>query len=79
MISVGGISPLETKKLSQENDHLKRLLVENIFSILCEEEIYERPKTNSAIGIDLGISDFAIFRMVEKSITINLRSEWKRS
>ncbi|AQT84641.1 transposase, IS605 OrfB family protein [Paenibacillus larvae subsp. larvae] len=31
------------------------------FSILCEEEIYERPKTNSAIGIDLGISDFAIF------------------
>ena len=29
-------------------------------SILCEEEIFELPKTNSAIGIDLGITDFAI-------------------
>lgn len=29
-------------------------------SILCEEEISELPKTNSAIGIDLGITDFAI-------------------
>ena len=29
-------------------------------SILCEEEIIEHPKTNSAIGIDLGITDFAI-------------------
>ncbi|HFL0719670.1 TPA: RNA-guided endonuclease TnpB family protein, partial [Enterococcus faecium] len=29
-------------------------------SILCEEEIVEFPKSNSAIGIDLGITDFAI-------------------
>lgn len=29
-------------------------------SILCEEEISELPKTDSAIGIDLGITDFAI-------------------
>ena len=30
-------------------------------SLLCKEEISELPKTNSAIGIDLGITDFAIF------------------
>lgn len=29
-------------------------------SILCEEEISELPKTHSSIGIDLGVSDFAI-------------------
>ena len=29
-------------------------------SLLCKEEINELPKTNSAIGIDLGIMDFAI-------------------
>ncbi|HFX3760703.1 TPA: IS200/IS605 family element RNA-guided endonuclease TnpB [Enterococcus faecium] len=29
-------------------------------SLLCNEEITEIPKTNSAIGIDLGITDFAI-------------------
>lgn len=29
-------------------------------SLLCKEEIVELPKTNSAIGIDLGITDFAI-------------------
>ena len=29
-------------------------------SLLCKEEINELPKTNSAIGIDLGITDFAI-------------------
>lgn len=29
-------------------------------SLLCKEEIIEFPKTNSAIGIDLGITDFAI-------------------
>ncbi|EJC3745774.1 transposase [Enterococcus faecium] len=29
-------------------------------SLLCKEEIIEIPKTNSAIGIDLGITDFAI-------------------
>ncbi|MDO1767705.1 transposase, partial [Escherichia coli] len=29
-------------------------------SLLCKEEISELPKTNSAIGIDLVITDFAI-------------------
>ncbi|WP_312542103.1 IS200/IS605 family element RNA-guided endonuclease TnpB [Enterococcus sp.] len=29
-------------------------------SLLCKEEIVELPKTNSVIGIDLGITDFAI-------------------
>ncbi|WP_248624099.1 IS200/IS605 family element RNA-guided endonuclease TnpB [Enterococcus cecorum] len=29
-------------------------------SLLCKEEISELPKSNSAIGIDLGITDFAI-------------------
>ena len=29
-------------------------------SLLCKEEINQLPKTNSAIGIDLGITDFAI-------------------
>lgn len=29
-------------------------------SLLCKEDIFELPKTNSAIGIDLGITDFAI-------------------
>ena len=29
-------------------------------SLLCKEDILELPKTNSAIGIDLGITDFAI-------------------
>ena len=29
-------------------------------SILCEEEICELPKTDSAVGIDLGITDFAV-------------------
>ncbi|WP_426494484.1 transposase, partial [Enterococcus faecium] len=29
-------------------------------SLLCKEEIIELPKTNSTIGIDLGIMDFAI-------------------
>ncbi len=30
-------------------------------SILCEEDIHELPKTDSAIGLDLGITDFAVF------------------
>lgn len=29
-------------------------------SLLCEEEIYELPKADSVVGIDLGITDFAI-------------------
>ncbi|MBE9913274.1 helix-turn-helix domain-containing protein, partial [Paenibacillus donghaensis] len=35
-------------------------------SILCEEEIDELPKVNSAIGIDLGITDFAILSDSQK-------------
>lgn len=35
-------------------------------SILCETEITPLPKTNSNIGIDLGISDFAILSTGEK-------------
>lgn len=35
-------------------------------SLLCKEEISELPQTNSAIGIDLGITDFAIFSTVQK-------------
>ena len=35
-------------------------------SILCEIEIAPLPKTNSSVGIDLGISDFAILSTREK-------------
>lgn len=35
-------------------------------SLLCKEEIPELPKTNSAIGIDLGITDFAILSNGQK-------------
>ena len=35
-------------------------------SILCETEIDPLPKTNSSVGIDLGISDFAILSTGEK-------------
>ncbi|EGO8281309.1 TPA: IS200/IS605 family element RNA-guided endonuclease TnpB [Enterococcus faecalis] len=35
-------------------------------SLLCKEEIVELPKTNSAIGIDLGITDFAILSNGQK-------------
>ena len=35
-------------------------------SLLCNEEIVEFPKTNSAIGIDLGITDFAILSNGQK-------------
>lgn len=35
-------------------------------SILCETEIAPLPKTNSSIGIDLGLSDFAILSTGEK-------------
>lgn len=36
-------------------------------SLLCKEEVVEFPKTNSAIGIDLGITHFAIFSDVSWS------------
>lgn len=35
-------------------------------SILCEVEITPLPKTNSSVGIDLGLSDFAILSTGEK-------------
>lgn len=35
-------------------------------SILCETEIAPLPKTNSSVGIDLGLSDFAILSTGEK-------------
>lgn len=35
-------------------------------SILCEEEIFPLPKTNSNIGIDLGLENFAILSTGEK-------------
>ncbi|RRQ93704.1 IS200/IS605 family element RNA-guided endonuclease TnpB [Enterococcus faecium] len=35
-------------------------------SLLCKEEISELPKSNSAIGIDLGITDFAILSNGQK-------------
>ena len=35
-------------------------------SILCETEIAPLPKTNSSIGVDLGISDFAVLSIGEK-------------
>ena len=35
-------------------------------SLLCKEEIVELPKTNSAIGIDLGITEFAILSDEQK-------------
>ena len=35
-------------------------------SLLCKEEIIELPKTNSTIGIDLGIMDFAILSNGQK-------------
>jgi len=35
-------------------------------SILCETEISPLPKTNSSVGVDLGISDFAILSTGEK-------------
>ena len=35
-------------------------------SILCETEIFPLPKTKSSVGVDLGISDFAILSTGEK-------------
>ena len=35
-------------------------------SILCEEEVFPLPKTNSSLGIDLGLENFAILSTGEK-------------
>jgi transposase len=42
VISVEGISPLETKKLSQENDHLKRLLGEKDLEIAILRDLVKK-------------------------------------
>lgn len=51
-------------------------------SLLCKEEIIELPKTNSSIGIDLGITNFAILSNGEKvdnnRFTSKMESKLKR-
>lgn len=55
-------------------------------SILCETEIVSLPKTNSSVGIDLGLSDFAILSIGKKitnprflaSLSKKLAKEQKR-
>ena len=51
-------------------------------SLLCKEEIIELSKTNSAIGIDLGITDFAILSDGQKidnnKFTYNMEKKLKR-
>ncbi|SUJ05616.1 transposase, IS605 OrfB family [Sporosarcina pasteurii] len=51
-------------------------------SILCKEEIYELSKTDAAIGIDLGITDFAILsdgrRIDNNRFTSKMEKKLKR-
>ena len=51
-------------------------------SLLCKEEVSELPKSNSAIGIDLGITDFAIFSDGQKydnnKFTSKMEKKFKR-
>ncbi len=51
-------------------------------SLLCKEEIIELPKTNSTIGIDLGIMDFAILSDGQKidnnKFTAKMQKKLKR-
>jgi transposase, IS605 OrfB family, central region len=51
-------------------------------SLLCKEEVSELPKTNSTIGIDLGITDFAIFsngqKMDNNKFTSKMAKKLKR-
>ena len=47
-------------------------------SLLCKEEINELPKTNSAIGIDLGITDFAILSDGQKIDNNRLMSKMEK-
>lgn len=44
-------------------------------SLLCETEIEELPKTNSAVGIDLGIKDMAILSTGEKIENLKFRKQ----
>ncbi|WP_416176403.1 RNA-guided endonuclease TnpB family protein [Clostridium sp.] len=51
-------------------------------SLVCEEEILEFPKTNSSIGIDLGIADFAILsdgqKITNKKFVHKIENKLKR-
>ena len=44
-------------------------------SLLCETDIQELPKTNSAVGIDLGIKDMAILSTGEKIQNLKFRKQ----
>ena len=44
-------------------------------SLLCETDIQELPKTNSSVGIDLVINDFAILSTVEKIENLIFRKQ----
>lgn len=44
-------------------------------SLLCETDIQELPKTNSVLGIDLGIKDMAIFSTGEKIQNLKFRQK----
>ena len=47
-------------------------------SILCETEIASLPKTNSSVGIDLGLSDFAILSTGEKIGNKRFLNKWSK-
>ena len=47
-------------------------------SLLCETDIEKLPKTNSAIGIDLGIKDIAILSTGEKVQNLKFRKQLER-
>lgn len=51
-------------------------------SLLCKEEIIELPKTDAAIGIDLGIADFATFsdgqKIANNKFTSKMEKKLKR-
>ena len=44
-------------------------------SLLCETDIQELPKTNSSVGIDLGIKDLAILSTGEKIENLKFRKQ----
>ncbi|MEV2389926.1 IS200/IS605 family element RNA-guided endonuclease TnpB [Paenibacillus larvae] len=85
-IKLPKLGPVKFAK-SQEPNILNATICKNasgkfFVSILCEEEIYVLPKTDSAIGIDLGITDFAIFsdgRKIENNkFTSQMEKKLKR-
>ena len=47
-------------------------------SLLCETDIEKLPKTNSAVGIDLGIKDIAILSTGEKVQNLKFRKQLER-